>query len=104
MRFRSGHSLCRGAGLLVAVVVVSGTSSAAPLTSSIIDSSGRWVAFSSDVEGLAPGHGAGSVDVYVRDSRAGTTELISVIPDGLARKLRHQLPAIDERRRKTRRL
>ena len=41
------------------------------------------MAFSSDVKGLAPGDEATSNDVYLRDRKAGTTELISVIPDDL---------------------
>lgn len=73
---RSGLTSCAslkangvpGAGILLARVAVS------------ID--GRFVAFSSNAQGLVPGVQSSDFQVYVRDMLAGTTERISSTPTG----------------------
>lgn len=51
-------------------------------TTSAVSADGRVVAFVSAAANLVPGDGNLVVDVYVRDRAAGTTERISVGPDG----------------------
>ena len=48
-----------------------------------ISQGGRFVAFATDASNLAPGDTNGTVDVFVRDRAAGTTERISVGPGGV---------------------
>ena len=43
---------------------------------------GRWVAFTSCAENLVPGDTNMAQDVFLHDAKTGTTELISVAPDG----------------------
>jgi len=47
----------------------------------IQDSPSRFVAFTSSATNLVPGDTNGGVDVFVRDRRTGTTELVSVASD-----------------------
>lgn len=49
-----------------------------------ISHDGRFVAFVSSVDGVAPGDTNGMPDVVVRDREAGTTELVSIASDGSA--------------------
>ena len=43
---------------------------------------GRWVTFESDATNLVPGLNGDATQVYLRDTRAGTTTRISSAPDG----------------------
>ena len=43
---------------------------------------GRWVTFESDATNLVPGSNGDATQVYLRDTRAGTTTRISSAPDG----------------------
>lgn len=48
----------------------------------VISTNGQFVAFQSDANDLLPGDTNGASDIFLRDLHAGTTELISVAPDG----------------------
>jgi len=50
----------------------------------VLSADGRFVAFGSMATNLAPGDTNNRVDVYLRDRLLGTTELISVDPNGVA--------------------
>ena len=43
-----------------------------------LSADGRFVAFSCDADSLVPGDANGTLDVFVRDRRTGTTELVSL--------------------------
>jgi len=55
---------------------------------------GRYVAFSSIASNLAPGDANGESDVFLRDTLAGTTEIVSVSPVGESGNGRSVLPDI----------
>jgi hypothetical protein len=48
-----------------------------------ISAGGRFVAFISGATNLVPGDTNGFIDVFVRDRQAGTTERVSLGPDGV---------------------
>lgn len=48
----------------------------------VISTNGQFVVFQSDASDLLPGDTNGASDIFLRDLQAGTTELISVAPDG----------------------
>lgn len=48
----------------------------------VISAGGRYVAFTSHASNLVTGDTNGETDVFLRDRQAGTTELISLGPDG----------------------
>jgi Tol biopolymer transport system component len=50
----------------------------------IISATGRWVVFQSEADNLAPGDTNERSDVFLRDRQTGTTQLVSVGPDGKA--------------------
>jgi Tol biopolymer transport system component len=52
-------------------------------TAPAISGNGRYVAFTSWADDLAPGDTNRSQNVFVRDLQAGTTTLVSVSPDGI---------------------
>jgi Tol biopolymer transport system component len=47
-----------------------------------ISADGRFIAFESDASNLVPGDTNGKRDVFVRDRKLGTTERVSLRPDG----------------------
>jgi dipeptidyl aminopeptidase/acylaminoacyl peptidase len=52
-------------------------------TAPAISGNGRYVAFTSWADDLAPGDNNRAQDVFVRDLQAGTTTLVSVSPEGI---------------------
>lgn len=48
----------------------------------VVSADGRWVAFRSKAENLVPDDANGKEDVFLRDTAAGTTTLVSRRPDG----------------------
>lgn len=63
-------------------VASDGTEGDGSSTTSAVSANGRVVAFVSAADNLAPGDGNSVLDVYVRDRATGTTERVSVAPDG----------------------
>ena len=47
-----------------------------------ISANGRFVTFNSDASNLVPGDANGTIDVFIRDRKLGTTELISISSSG----------------------
>jgi Tol biopolymer transport system component len=54
------------------------------MTDPVVDASGRYVAFSSDTDGLVAGDANGHSDVFLLDTGTGTVDLVSRRPDGSA--------------------
>src|SRR5690349_20991665 len=74
-----------GAACTGTIRVSSGTSGAAAQGSSFLpaaDATGRFVAFSSDASDHVADDHNDATDVFVRDTRANTTNLASVASDG----------------------
>jgi Tol biopolymer transport system component len=63
-------------------VTSSGEQANSPSYGTAISGDGRYVAFSSGASNLIPGGGRGSLHVFVRDTVAGVTEIVSVTPEG----------------------
>jgi Tol biopolymer transport system component len=59
-----------------------------------ISADGRYVAFESDAANLVAGDNNDEIDVFVRDLRTETTEIVSVSSDGAAADTFCELPAI----------
>ena len=59
-----------------------------------ISADGRYVAFGSDASNLVPGDTNGTDEVFVRDRRSGTTQLVSVATGGTQANGRSFIPAI----------
>lgn len=68
----------------------------APSTAPSLSQSGRYVAFGSDASDLVPGDTNGTVDVFVRDNLAKTTERISVTNAGAQSPSGSYEPAISD--------
>jgi Tol biopolymer transport system component len=58
-----------------------------------ISADGRFVAFESEADNLVPGDTNGSMDVFVRDRSAGTTERVNLSPTGAQVKGTSQIAA-----------
>ena len=76
------RDLVPGTNLLVSVNT-NGVSGDGISTAPAISGNGRYVAFTSLADDLAPGDNNRAQDVFVRDLQAGTTTLVSVSPDGI---------------------
>ena len=64
-------------------VTIDGTQGNGSSEDPSISADGRFVAFSSDASHLVPGDTNGLYDIFVHDSKNGTTELISITNDGI---------------------
>jgi Tol biopolymer transport system component len=53
-----------------------------PSWSATLSRTGRFVAFASDADNLVPGDRNGGTDIFVRDRAEGTTQRVSIRPDG----------------------
>jgi Tol biopolymer transport system component len=60
----------------------SGAAANGESSSPAISGDGRFVAFRSSADNLVPGDTNGTADILLRDRERGTTELVSVAPDG----------------------
>ena len=76
------RDLVPGTNYLVSVNT-NGVSGDGISTAPAISGNGRYVAFTSLADDLAPGDNNRAQDVFVRDLQAGTTTLVSVSPDGI---------------------
>ena len=66
----------------VSVATDGGAAAAGSPLQAAVSTGGRYVAFGSGSNALVPGDGGG-LDVFVRDRFEGTTEIVSVTPEGL---------------------
>src|SRR5689334_3613249 len=83
------------AGTTERVSVTSGGAEAHGASSSpAMSLDGRYVAFTSSAPDLVAGDTNGTTDVFVRDRVAGTTTLVSVMPDGSADTVNATSPSI----------